>query len=338
MIISKYKKTYGLLVSIFFFIGNLGVFGQSNDDQSLTFESFLKTNLIIESVIFTRESFLPSSSHNKQDNKLPEKEIFLARVSGADYLLSALKHNAEVGNYERSGVDAGRFNGTSWHDVNNTLVLSDSKNGQTDTQDPAIRASIGAVTKLGIIAFIGSDSYTYDKDNSRFELTNTNVLGGKALVQLNYSNGIVVAAIAKTETTNEMVNYVTYSYEPNFYNGRIPVEFSSSLEIGGTSIYSFTIRILQLSITNNTLPGNLIDPTLALNSKELKTLTSRNGSFFTQDGTRVLTTQERLEKKPNVTKHIIYIRTFFILTMVSSLLLPIIILVQQSNKKNKKKG
>jgi hypothetical protein len=327
-----------LIISALCFTGNLCAFSQQSNAPSFTFESFLTTNLTIESAVFTKESFYPKSPSDKQGDKLSEKGVYLVRTCGADYLLSVLKNDAKAGTYSRAGVDAGRFNGTTWHDVKNTLILADSKNGQTDPQDEAIRAIVCMIAKLGITAFMGSDSFAYDKNKNLFELNNTNISGGKALVQLNYSNEVVVTATIKTETADGTDINVDYYYETNFYNGRIPVEFSSFLEISGQPVIKlFTIHILQLSVTNGILPTSLIDPTRAFDSKELTVLTSSNGSLFTKAGNRVLTTKEIFDKKPKVAKHIIFIRVTMILIAALSLLILVpAIKKQQTNKKDRK--
>lgn len=322
-----------LLVLALCFNGCLCAFSEQSHDLSPAFESFLTTNITIERVIFTRETFIHKSYQDEQDNTHSVKGEYLVRTSGGDYLLSVLKNDGNSDNYQQAGVDAGRYNGTTWHNIDNTLVLADSKSGQIDPQDGAIRASVSMIAKLGIGAFFGCDSFTYDNGNHSFELINSNITGGKVLVQLAYSNGVPNAAIIRTETNSKMVNRVTYSYKPTFHNGRFPVELSSYLEVGGSTIKLFTIHIFELSTINGILPASLIDPTLALNSKPLTILTSKDGSLFTQGGHRVLTAIEILHKKPEVAKHIMFVRICIISLAMFGLF--IIFILERRQKQNK---
>ena len=124
------------------------------------------------------------------------------------------------------------------------------------------RMTINLLTTSGITT---SDPQKIAWSDGHKKMTFVGDEGKKYIVEFDEQNGLpetaTVKAAGQGSSTAMSDGIIAYRYDPNFFEGKFPVEISRYYgNITNENAKAFTIRIQSLNISNRHLPSNDLDP------------------------------------------------------------------------------
>lgn len=236
---------------------------QSNQSQPTilepAFRSMFNYSLIVTNAVFEKDLFLANVPLQAR------KQVFYLKFEQNNYLLGTLK-NIDSTNYY---VIGGHFATTSWEVNPSYLMIYDSKiNNPTNSppvldSDNVMKMTANLFLNLGITEMVRG-SAIWAKDKNRFTAQSTD--GENIIVDFEGDYNTPSEAVIKNAKGEEYA-YVRYKYNSNFFDARIPNEFTRfhsgapSEEVGKM----FSVRIKKLGLSTRHIPLSELDPQKAFN-------------------------------------------------------------------------
>jgi hypothetical protein len=146
----------------------------------------------------------------------------------------------------------------------------------------AARAKINDLLTFGIVTS-NPKNVVWDSNHKKFAFQDE--YGNRWSVDFTQVNGLPVSATIHNGNTGTAVGVVTYRYDPNFFGGRLPSEFTryaGNVASDGTEIE--VVRIKSLKISKQHLPLAELDPDklfTSTNSNYMPLFYSNNIAYWT---------------------------------------------------------
>lgn len=251
-----------------------------------TFLSFLTNPPPIEDaefeIIFQPELTSASLAEVKSMPGLPNaKSLPTARPEGAAIGQNPCWLRLEKTNYilNRPAMDgySGSFGSTQWALVGNWIKLVDRANNAPEDnwsfQMATSHAAVRKLLNLGMAPMVPNSMQIGTTQNSFIAKCERNLLDstpevGDLFIQLHFANGVPATATTKDEWGDE--RRIIYSYQSDFYEGRLPIAFTVedlNPDGEGTSSKLYSVRIKKLEFSATPIGITEFDPRIVLKGK-----------------------------------------------------------------------
>jgi hypothetical protein len=270
--------------SLLCFIFALGVRGQDRPDAkkpaTVTFESFLRNPPVIANAEFEMRLPRPSSQMidmlkqtAEKNNSPPPSDSFII-TPGLVYC--SIKYDGGSFMLNRDGSYGGRFGHLEWLITGDGLRLFSTNSNPPDYSSSMLikmaATPVRRIVNLGIEEMEpGTASWVEGSDHFTARVCHESLSTGRNTsgiidVQLTRSNGLPEKAVVTQpgpEAKDETV--ISYKYDPAFFDGRLPVEFTTSKPLRGANTLKISIK--KLEISPSALGDAELDPRKALKEK-----------------------------------------------------------------------
>jgi RNA polymerase sigma factor (sigma-70 family) len=282
----KIKFALGTSIAILI-VGGVATIGLSQNQP--TVYSFLENPPIISDGTFEREINTKTFPANIPPDA--RKQSFSFALDGENYRM------------DFGGGMTGKFGDVYWQMVGNQLIRFDSKLNKINGNSGGItgvssvgKMSINFMMTFGITAAQPKNiAWKSDHKKMTFETDG----GEKYAVDFEEKNNLPVSATIRYSSTDQIDGFVAYRYEPDFFEGQLPVEIIRySNNTTNENFKTFTIRIKSLKISNGHLSADILDPEKFIpitNPNYTSMFFSNNISYWTDakgKSQRVLTIEE----------------------------------------------
>jgi hypothetical protein len=272
------------LASLLCLVFAFGVRGQDAPDAkkpTVTFESFLRNPPVMADAEFEMQmpplsaATIAAFEQRAEKNKITSP-TFDSFTNDSRLIRCSIKYDGGSFMLNRAGSYGGRFGGVEWVVVGDLLrSLNTNWNHPDDSwsmQTRMISTPVRRLVNLGIEE-MEPGTATWEKGADHFtaracreSLSTEGNASGIIEVRLTYSNGLPVSAVVtQPGSRRNDQTLISYKYDPAFFDGRLPVEFTTVKLLRGPA--KLTLSIKKLEISKSALGAAELDPAMALAGK-----------------------------------------------------------------------
>jgi RNA polymerase sigma factor (sigma-70 family) len=191
-----------------------------------------------------------------------QKQSFTFSLDGEDYRMNF------------GGGMVGKYGDTIWQTIGEQLTKFNSNWNKAEGESGGIIPGC-SVAQMSINLLITSGITTMKPKNVVWDAGHKKMTfeiddGGKYAVEFTEENGRPISAAIRDTSTGKDDGFLTYRYNQDFCEGRLPVEISRySGSTADENAKNFVIRIQSLKISKEHLSASVLDPDKFINTTNL---------------------------------------------------------------------